>query len=425
MAAFASDKVAGCLGVRVCRPDIVYGDRSMSFFSASRIPAENRILGALSSAVFLTYLTVGLPLPVIPLFVYHELGLSNTLVGVAVGCQFIATVLTRTYAGRLADNSGARRTALRGMLACSAAGALYLLAAALPLPSPARYGLLIAGRLSLGFGESLLVSGNFTWAIGLIGANRAGKIMSWNGMAIYGALAAGAPLGLWMNGQAGFVALGLATMLLPLVAFMLDKRIPEIPASPGEKVALRAVAKTIWQPGLALAMQGCGFALIGTFMSLLFVSEGWEHAGAALSCFGIAFVGVRVVFGGLPDKIGGMKVAMVSLAVEAAGQALVFFAGNAWVALAGAMVTGCGCSLMFPALGVEIVRRVPARARGTAIGGYAAFQDISYAFTGPATGFMATALGYSSVFGAGALCAAAGIVLVVLYARSAKIPAPD
>ena len=76
-------------------------------------------------------------------------------------------------------------------------------------------------------------------------------------------------------------------------------------------------------------------------------------------------------------------------------------------------------------LGVEIVRRVPARARGTAIGGYAAFQDISYAFTGPATGFMATALGYSSVFGAGALCAAAGIVLVVLYARSAKIPAPD
>src|SRR3984957_5298938 len=134
---------------------------------------------AVISALFCGYLAVGLPLPVIPLFVHEKLGFSNLIVGFVIGIQFLATVLTRGYAGRVTDQQGGKRAALQGAVFSAVGGMLYLIAA-LPRISPSvSLGVLVAGRLAAGLGESQFVTGCVSWSIASVGQPRAGMSMSW------------------------------------------------------------------------------------------------------------------------------------------------------------------------------------------------------------------------------------------------------
>lgn len=60
--------------------------------------AYRRVL-ALTAALFLSYLTVAMSLPAVPVHVVHGLGLDNAYGGLAVGITFVSTILTRGWAG--------------------------------------------------------------------------------------------------------------------------------------------------------------------------------------------------------------------------------------------------------------------------------------------------------------------------------------
>ncbi|MGC7960610.1 arabinose transporter, partial [Salmonella enterica] len=58
-------------------------------------------LSPLTLAVFIAFLTIGLQLPVLPLHLKEALGMNATVVGVVVGAQFAAALLSRAWAGNV------------------------------------------------------------------------------------------------------------------------------------------------------------------------------------------------------------------------------------------------------------------------------------------------------------------------------------
>ena len=153
------------------------------------------------------------------------------------------------------------------------------------------------------------------------------------------------------------------------------------------------------------------FGAIAEFAAIDFQSKGWNGASLALGSFGTAYVVTRLLFGHWPDHFGGARVATWSLAIECSGQALLWLAPSPLVAIAGAALTGADFSLVFPSFGIQAVRQVPSASRGSALGAYVAFFDIGVGVSGPLTGWIAGTFGYSSVFVAGTLAAAAAICI--------------
>ena len=371
------------------------------------------------AALFCGYLCVGLPLPVIPLFIHDKLGFSNLVVGLVIGVQFLATVLTRGYAGRLTDHHGGKRAALQGAAVCALGGLAYVIAAMPGLSPMVSLGIVVAGRLAAGVGESQFVTGCVSWSIASVGPERAGMSMSWTGIAMFAALAIGAPVGMALYQGYGLQAAMVACIVAPLVAAIVALREVSHVSPAGLRLPFYRVIGQIWREGLGLMLQGVGLSGLTAFASLYFAAHSWGHAGLVMTAFGVGFILVRVVLGNLPDKVGGYRVALWSLVIEAVGQAMLWGAPTEIVALVGALVTGLGCALVFPALGVEALKHVLPANRGSAMGAFVAFLDIAYGVSGPAAGVIAGQFGYAAVYLFGAACALLGGALVAT-ARSSQ-----
>lgn len=368
--------------------------------------------------VFIGFLAMGMALPVLPRHVHETLGQGTVMVGVVMGSQYASSFFARLFAGEVADARGVRLCVLAGLLVACCVGAVYL-ASAQFLGRPAlAVALVIAGRLLTGIAEAFIITGAMAWGIGRIGAGHAGKVFGWMGVALFGAFGTGAPIGVALHAHFGFAGVGLAAILVPLGALIGTTFIPGVPRLTLPRLPFYKVLGVVKLPGAGLTLCAGGYAMTTTFAVLLFAQQGWGSGALAITSLGAGFIAGRLLFGHLPDKVGGARVALVSVLVEALGALMAWGAPNALLACVGAALTGGGYGLGFQSFGVEAVRRAPPQSRGSAMGAYVAFQDISMGLAAPLGGVLAAQTGLGSVYLAAALAALAAAGVAVLLLRS-------
>ncbi|STS82612.1 transporter [Klebsiella pneumoniae] len=116
------------------------------------------------------YLSIGLPLAVLPGYIHYQLGYSTFVAGIVISLQYISTLISRPHAGRYTDIWGPKKVVSLGIVCCLLSGAFTLLAVVLQATPMLAIAALLAGRVFLGVGESFTATGATLWGIKTVGA---------------------------------------------------------------------------------------------------------------------------------------------------------------------------------------------------------------------------------------------------------------
>jgi MFS family permease len=383
---------------------------------ASRLTHARVAFAGIFVVTGLGLLSVGATLPVLPRYVTGPLGGGDLEVGIVTGAFAITGLACRPLAGHLADRRGRRRVVILGSLATVISGLLLFVPAGVP-------GLIIS-RLFLGAGEGAVYTAGSAWIVDLAPPERRGRIIGLYGLAIWGGLALGPPIGELILHAVSFEAVWAFATVAPLAGALVAARIPErFRPRAGLDYERSLLAREALRPGLGLSLAIVGYAAMAAFVVLHLDERAVGHGAAVFAAFAATVVATRVVGGWLPDRYGPIPCAVGAGLIECAGLLTIAASQSFIGALVGAIAMGAGFSLLFPSLALLVVNRVPIERRGVAMGTFTAFFDLGMGVGGPLTGAAAAVGGYSAAFVLAAGCAL-GTVTVALSLRRASAALP-
>lgn len=355
-----------------------------------------RVVGA----VFIGMLGFGAVIPMLPVYLHEQEGISTFLTGLFVGMSSAFALLGRLLAGKMADRRGRRITLIVGMAFCAAAGILYLPVIGIAGMAPA--------RVLHGLGEGFFVTAAVAWAVDLAPDNRRAQALGYLSSGIWGGVSVGPAIGQAL-GSMTLVA-GLLTVS-SLAVLAIVSRIQEEPR-PHHHEPARWFPPPVLFPGIVLGFGNVTYAAMSGFLILLLRGRG-HHTEWVFSAFAFAVLFGRAAFGGLPDRMGPRRSLLAGYAFLGAGLLGIAAGRASFFDLPASLLVGLGYSFPWPALASVVVSRVPVSERASALGALTAFYDLFVAGSSAVEGAIAGYWGLSSVFWFALGCMSISVILVL------------
>jgi MFS family permease len=384
--------------------------------SRGRLVTKTFLLAVL--AIFGVALTIGMLLPVLPVYAKRELEVGSVGVGLAVAAASPTALLFQPIAGRLGDRRGRRLLVIAGPLVVAASVAGYALTDAL--------WTLVLLRLVTGIGEGFTFVGAATVVNDLAPEERRGEAVSLYSLGVWGGFAIGPVLGEVVLSQGGYHAVWLAAAgsasFAALAGFALSETRPE---STGEPSSGRLLHPAALGPGLVLISSAFGFAGFNTFVALYARELGLGGAGWVFFVYSAIVVGIRIFGRRLPDRLGAKQASGTALLLLAAGLATMGVWAQPVGLFAGTAIFAVGTALAFPALMTLAVDRAEPSERSSVIGTFSAAVDVGFALGALSLGGVAAVAGYEGVFVAGALSSLVGALVLVRLPTQLRVRAAE
>jgi MFS family permease len=328
----------------------------------------------------------------LPLYL-QTLGAQTGEIGTVMAMFSVAAILAQAITGRLLDRGWRKPCLLTAAALLTAVSAAFGVTTSLGWP-------LYCLRFLQGLGFAVYMTSSMTLIADLAPPARRAEAVGIYGTGGLVSVALGPAVGELILGAGGYPAFFAATVVAAAAALALAASVPSppiAPAPPGPRLGWET-----WVPFLPVLLPGFQYGLANVIVFVFLPPFARALGLPRVGPFYIAYTGaailVRVVGGGLADRIGRRRVIVPALGAMTAGILLCSGLHATWLLVLIGVLNGTAQGFVMPAANALAFERAPSGRRGQALAFYNGANLVGATLGASGFGWLVQALGYRPAF---------------------------